>query len=536
MINSAYINYSLKKFKEYLAVKTEMVQHREVIREVASSVDRTWIYYVTLMVAGLIALLGLLTNSVAVVIGAMLISPLMGPIISSSLAFTIGDLPLARRAFQTIAVSVALTILVSAIVSFISPLKEPTAEILSRVRPNIFDLFVAVLSGIVGAIALCTKRNYLITSTGVAVATAVIPPLSVTGYGLGTGQPWLALGGFLLFFTNFVAIVLASDVVFFIMGFRNSHVETVQYSRRTRYLIVGGLLALVSVPLVYTLASDVGRIKDKKRIERVLKRHLDKEQVSRLTSYSHLPKDGKVLVKASVNTLQFIEDPSQLLIEEELAEWLKRPVHIELEQLIVASGKELKPTDQAKQAALAGVAVAVKQETPAEINGKVGGIVAQVERELAAALAPFPLSNTRLTFAGASEPLLVSATLRRDYPVSDDELLILSRQVGRVLEMPVALNVEAVPLLPVLRVDKDGNLAAESISDLDIVNRLPDGPGRFRFQISSLRRNEGEAEALRQYLTRELAVPDRQLSLVQVSGTTAPAGVTLRILRQGNSR
>jgi uncharacterized membrane protein len=90
---SANVSYYTKKLSEYLAVKTAMVNHRGVIKEVASSVDRSWVYYITLVMASLIALLGLLTNSVAVVIGAMLISPLMGPIISSSLAFTIGDLP-----------------------------------------------------------------------------------------------------------------------------------------------------------------------------------------------------------------------------------------------------------------------------------------------------------------------------------------------------------------------------------------------------------------------------------------------------------
>jgi len=246
VLNSAYINNYRKKLTGYLAEKAGMVQHREVIKEVSSGVDRSWIYYVMLLVAGLIALLGLLTDSVAVVIGAMLISPLMGPIISSSLAFTIGDLTLARRAFRTIAVSVALTVAVSALVTLVSPLKEPTAEILARVRPNILDLFVAALSGVAGAVALCTKRNYLVTATGVAVATAVIPPLSVVGYGLGTWQPMLALGGFLLFFTNFVAIVLTSDLVFFILGFRTSLAESPKYSHRARLLIVTVLLSLIS--------------------------------------------------------------------------------------------------------------------------------------------------------------------------------------------------------------------------------------------------------------------------------------------------
>lgn len=259
-MNKAIISYYIKKLTDYLALKTEMVNHWAVVKDVAAGVDRSWVYYSMSILAGLIALLGLLTNSVAVVIGAMLISPLMGPIISSSLAFTIGDLPLARRAFKTIAVSVVLTIVVCTVVSFISPLKDPTAEILARVRPNIFDLFVAMLSGIVGAIALCTKRNYLITSSGVAVATAVIPPLSVTGYGLGTGQLMLAMGGFLLFFTNFVAIVLTSDLIFFILGFRTSHVETVQYSPRKRFLIIAGLLTLVSIPLVYTMVADLSKV------------------------------------------------------------------------------------------------------------------------------------------------------------------------------------------------------------------------------------------------------------------------------------
>ena len=106
MLNGSYLRCRMKKITEWLALKTEMVQNREVIKEVFSSVDRSWVYYIALLTAGLIALLGLLTNSVAVVIGAMLISPLMGPIISSGLAFTIGDLPLARRAFKTISISV----------------------------------------------------------------------------------------------------------------------------------------------------------------------------------------------------------------------------------------------------------------------------------------------------------------------------------------------------------------------------------------------------------------------------------------------
>ena len=530
-MNSAYLKIQMQKLTKYLALKTEMVQHRDVIREVALSADRSWVYYLTLILASLIALLGLLTNSVAVVIGAMLISPLMGPIISSSLAFTIGDLPLARRAFQTIAISVALTILVSAAISFISPLKEPTAEILARVRPNIFDLFVAVLSGVVGAIALCTKRNYLITSTGVAVATAVIPPLSVTGYGLGTGQPMLALGGFLLFFTNFVAIILASDLVFFILGFRTSHVETVQYSRRMRLGIVGGLLTLISIPLVYTLVADLTKVKEQKRIERVLKRHLDQAQASRLTGYQQQSQGKRLLINASVNTVRFVDRESEQLMERELTRDLQRPVDIRLEQILVASGETLK-RQGASELLTGALPPAPRPESPAELGGRVGLLAAQVESELAGALAPFALTGTRLTFSGG-QPLLVSASLRRDYPLSEDERLILSRQIERVLSMPVTLAIATTRLLPELLVDRDGTLAPDSARELEIVKRLPDGPERFRFQISAPGKNSSEAKAIGHYLTRELAVPERLLSLARISARSTPgAGVTLRIVRR----
>jgi len=532
MINSAHFHYLIKKAKEYLALKTEMVNHQTVVKDVVSSVERSWIYYLMLVMAGLIALLGLLTNSVAVVIGAMLISPLMAPIISSGLALTIGDLPLARRAFRTIAISVALTIAVSAIVTVISPLKEPTAEILARVRPNIYDLFVAVFSGISGAVALCTKRNYLITATGVAVATAVIPPLSVAGYGLGTGQLMLALGGFLLFFTNFVAIVITSDLVFFTMGFRTSHVDTIQYSQRTRLLIVAAVLLLISIPLVYTLVVDLNRLNSKKQIERVLKAELDKEHESRMTGYDYQTLDSGSVVAASVNTVHFIDKQTVKKIEDALRARLAIPVELQLEQVIVASERLPAATD--KRAFRPDSATGTPRlETTAEIAGKVGGMVAKAEYELAAALAPFPVRDTRLAFAGRTKPLLVTTTLQRDYPASDDERLILARQLEKALGVPIVLSVAVTPLLPTLHFTKDSSLTPESVKALSIIKQLPEGPSRYRFSLEPYtRKNIRNIATLRNYLNKELAVPESSLALKQpTSHAAASAGLSLRIVR-----
>lgn len=521
-MNSAQIRYQIKKLKDYLALKTEMVNHQAIIKDVASGVERSWVYYLMLLMSGLIALLGLLTNSVAVVIGAMLISPLMGPIISSGLALTIGDLQLARRAFRTIAVSVILTIVVTAFCTLLSPLKEPTSEILARVRPNIYDLFIAVLSGIVGAVALCTKRNYLITATGVAVATAVIPPLSVAGYGLGTGQLMLGLGGFLLFFTNFVAIVLTSDLVFFIMGFRTSHVETIRYSQRTRLLIIGGLLALISIPLVYTLVVDIRKVNAKKRIERVLKKHLNQDHVSRMTSYTFKTGNEGLQVRATINTVSFFEKPLEQQIEKELKDDFSSPVDLYLEQVIVAS--ERLPEQHE--------IIQPSGETPADIRARASTLVTRAERELAALLVPFPLRDTRISFAADSKPLQVSATLQRDWPVGSDELMLLSRQLERALELPVQLKLETVALFPLLKLDSDGNLDPASRTALSLIPLLPGGPDRYRFQIRGIR-GRPAATVVQRYLTQTLNVtaPDVFYTRPPVR-TAVPQGVRLVVLRR----
>lgn len=532
-MNKALLSYYIKKLTDYLAVKTAMVNHQAIIKEVSSSVDRSWIYYSMLMLAALIALLGLLNNSVAVVIGAMLISPLMGPIISSGLAFTIGDLRLAQQAFRTIAISVTLTIIACAVVSFISPLKEPTAEILARVRPNIFDLFVAVLSGTVGAIALCTRRNYLITSTGVAIATAVIPPLSVTGYGLGTGQLMLALGGFLLFFTNFVAIVLSSDLVFFIFGFRTRHVETIQYSPRKRLIIITGLLILISIPLVYTLVVDLTKVKENKQIERLLKLNLNKELTSRMTSYDYKQFENTTRIRVSVNTVKFINKQSQIKMEKQLSDTLKHPVEVRLEQVIVASEKALK---QPKESELltSGSSPAPHIKDFAPIKGTVDQMLMNVQRELAEALTPFPVLDTQITFTGGTESLHISTTLKRDYPMEDDEKLILSRLLERSLGLPVVLTVKTIPLLPPLLFEETGNsLTSASVSALTLIKQLPDGIGSFRFLLeSSSRKNRKRLEAAKHYLIHELTVPERSIVIRFTRSATESDGVRLRIVRR----
>src|SRR4030067_2202063 len=206
--------------KKWLESRAALVNHKSVIKDIYLEVDISAGYFLMLTIANLIALMGLITNSAAVIIGAMLISPLMGPILSSGFAFITGDVVIGKKALKKVSYSVVFTIVVAAFFTYLSPLQEVTNEIVARTRPNLYDLIIAVLAGTAGAIAICTKKGDINTVTGVAIATAVIPPLSVAGFGLGIGKLSIALGGVLLFFTNLVVIILVTYIVFYILHFK----------------------------------------------------------------------------------------------------------------------------------------------------------------------------------------------------------------------------------------------------------------------------------------------------------------------------
>lgn len=165
-----------------------------------------------------IATLGLIINSPAVVIGAMLISPLMGPIFALGMGIALGDFYLGFRSLLSVVLSIFGSIALAALITWPLPFHSPTSEILSRVQPTLLDLAIAILSGLAGAIVVCRggSGGGVTALPGVAVAVALMPPLAVVGFGIGIGWDWtIVRGGGLLFLTNLVAIVLSSVLVFF---------------------------------------------------------------------------------------------------------------------------------------------------------------------------------------------------------------------------------------------------------------------------------------------------------------------------------
>jgi uncharacterized hydrophobic protein (TIGR00271 family) len=198
-------------------------QKLQVYRNVAGSASmRDATYWAEILFSAGIATMGLTLGSPAVIIGAMLISPLMGPIMAAGLALAAGDFILTVHSIANIVVSSIVAIAFATLLVVLLPFREMTAEIAARTQPNTLDLVIALFSGAVGALATSKSLRGVATSIpGVAIAVALMPPLCVTGYGVGVLLTveraqglGIVRGGALLFVTNLIAITFASMLVF----------------------------------------------------------------------------------------------------------------------------------------------------------------------------------------------------------------------------------------------------------------------------------------------------------------------------------
>ena len=201
----------LRILNHYFRLTGDREDEREVIEQVSAGVvfrgTNLWI----LMFAILIASLGLNVNSTAVIIGAMLVSPLMGPIIGMGLSVGIGDYELLRRALRNYGVATVISVLTATLYFLLSPLSEARSELLARTSPTLYDVLIAFCGGAAGVLALTTKSKGQVIP-GVAIATALMPPLCTAGYGLATAQWNYFFGAFYLFFINTVFIALATFI------------------------------------------------------------------------------------------------------------------------------------------------------------------------------------------------------------------------------------------------------------------------------------------------------------------------------------
>ncbi len=216
-----------------------------VKNNISFSGSNLWI----LMAAVFIASIGLNVNSTAVIIGAMLISPLMGPIVGAGFALGIFDFQLLRKSLKNLLIATVASLLVSCIYFLLSPFKEAQSELLARTSPNIYDVLIAFFGGLVGVIAITRveKGNPI---PGVAIATALMPPLCTAGYGLATGNFNFFFGALFLYTINCVFIGIATFLI--VKFLKYPPVNFIDKKREKRVQnIVTIVSTLVLIPSIY---------------------------------------------------------------------------------------------------------------------------------------------------------------------------------------------------------------------------------------------------------------------------------------------
>ena len=211
----------------------EQTVHEQVNAGVVFRGTNLWILICAIMIASL----GLNVNSTAVIIGAMLVSPLMGPIIGIGYSVGVGDYDLLRRSLRNFFIATIISVLTATVYFLLSPLSEARSELLARTSPTLYDVLIAFFGGAAGVLALATKSKGQVIP-GVAIATALMPPLCTAGYGLATAQWNYFFGAFYLFFINSVFIALATFFGLKLLRFHTRTDLAPERAKQGRRLIV----------------------------------------------------------------------------------------------------------------------------------------------------------------------------------------------------------------------------------------------------------------------------------------------------------
>ena len=301
----------------------------EVQREMERGAQPGINFFVLIVLSSIIAALGLLLNSPAVVIGAMLVAPLMSPIMALALGLMLGDLRMIRFSTEAILKGIALAVLIAAFIGLLSPLKIITSEMLARSQPTLLDMGVALASGMAGAYAIA-RKDVSAALPGVAIAAALMPPLATVGLSLSLGDIHVAGGAFLLFLTNIAAISLAASVVFLLLGFHPQGWGA-RSRRQLRLRLIASLLLLlvIAVPLGIIMAGIVRDAAQEQTTREVISHYLGTTD-GQLVSLEIEEKKADLLVIATVRSTQSLGRETADELAGTLSERLRRPVQLEV--------------------------------------------------------------------------------------------------------------------------------------------------------------------------------------------------------------
>jgi uncharacterized hydrophobic protein (TIGR00271 family) len=297
-------------------------EQEDLIRQSQIAAGTTLDYMVLSVISAVLASLGLLLNSAAVIIGAMLVAPLMQPLIALSVGLSSGRLVMARRGMFSLTVGVLVALLMSVLIGSLNPIGEPTREMLVRGTPSLLDAFVALASGVVGAYATA-RKDIPAALAGVAIAAALMPPLCTVGLAFALGLMNLAIGSALLFLTNILFIILSATIVFFYVGLTNQVTE----APLSRQLLSLGLIAVLAIFVVFEISQLNNRVTDEMIVREELARTLTSAEVIELDIDLT---DDQPRVSAIVRYERFLSDRAIREAQLSIAAALNRPVTLEI--------------------------------------------------------------------------------------------------------------------------------------------------------------------------------------------------------------
>jgi len=318
----------------------------EVLEELNQASSPGFDYFLLVMLSCSIATFGLVTDSPDVIIGAMLVAPLMSPILGLSLATVTGKEQLFKRAVMALGVGILLSLALSTLWGWLARvlpfdlLVNLPGEVISRTHPTPFDLGIALAGGAAAAYALANPRLSA-ALPGVAIATALMPPLCVIGVGLATANWDVAFGATLLFVTNLAAISFAGIVVFIALGFHPRNSSVLLWKGVPRSLVISAVLVLlVTVPLVLLTLRLVEQARYSKLVQDTVAAEIATLPDAQLLEVD-LDQIGTVLnIKVTILTTRPPVYEEVVSLQEEFALQLDQPVAL---QLVVVPGTRLDP-------------------------------------------------------------------------------------------------------------------------------------------------------------------------------------------------
>ncbi len=426
-------------------------------------------FWSVLLLSGAIATLGLALNATAVVIGAMLVAPLLGPLLGLSLALAVGDGRLAFQTGLTLTLGALGVIATAAFLTILLPFQEVTAEIAARTRPTTLDLGIAVFSGLAGAVVTVSRERRLSASIpGVAIAVALIPPLGVTGFGIGTGWQWpLVQGSLLLFGANLGGIVLSGMAAFLLVGMhrddvaeraRRWHREVdlpglagwigrmrlfsglrVWASPWSRVWLVLAFVMAVSVPLT----SSLSQVLREARIEQALEAAagaLQAEGGTSILSRSVTIGEESSRVRFRIAAREWIGEDERERIERAASASADEPITLVLDQLIASSG------DLPSLAGPLPASEDLAEPTPSATFDRLRGQVAGALQNLALPDSVRPV-GAEVAVSGGPVRLRVAYAAPQRLPLEAEAMV--ARQAAAALGLdPTAVATEAITTRP----------------------------------------------------------------------------------------